>query len=160
MTKIFNVLILMLTVIAIACSGCGASQKKASASNSAEVQTKANAERTVNIKVSADVLTLTLADNTSANALYELLKSGPITIGMRDFSNFEKAGSLPKSLPTNDEMIHTQPGDVILYQGKTFVIYYDQNSWELTRLGKIKGATREQLLKLLGDGDVTVELSL
>ena len=39
-------------------------------------------------------------------------------------------------------------------------IYYDHNSWNLTRLGKINGATKEQLLKVLGSGDVTVELSL
>lgn len=56
----------------------------------------------------------------------------------------------------------TDPGDLILYQGNSFVIYYDTNSWNFTRLGKIDGvSTREQVLDLLGGkGEVTVTLSL
>ncbi len=79
---------------------------------------------------------------------------------MQDYGNFEKVGDLPISLPRNDEQISTNAGDVILYQGNKFVIYYDHNEWNFTRLGKINGATKEQLLKILGTGNVIVELSL
>ena len=56
----------------------------------------------------------------------------------------------------------TEPGDLILYQGNSFVIYYDTNSWNFTRLGKVdKVSTREQMLELLGGkGEITVTLSL
>ena len=40
------------------------------------------------------------------------------------------------------------------------MIYYDTNSWNFTRLGKIQDITADELKELLGDGDVTVTLSL
>lgn len=63
-------------------------------------------------------------------------------------------------LPQNDEQITTGAGDIILYQGGSLVIYYDTNSWNFTRIGKIEGVTKEELLKALGTGDVTVTFSL
>ena len=61
----------------------------------------------------------------------------------------EKVGTLGISLPRNDRQTTTGPGDLILYQGHNFVIYYDTNSWSQTEL---KAA--------LGEGDVRVTLSL
>ena len=40
------------------------------------------------------------------------------------------------------------------------MIYYDTNSWNLTRIGKIEDVAGEELLKAFGDGDVTVTFSL
>lgn len=105
-------------------------------------------------------LPATWADNSSAEALKELLAEGPITIAMRDYERMEKVGTLPKELPTNDEQITTKPGDLILYQGDKFVLYYAPNSWNFTRLGAINGATTKELKDLLGPGDVDVVLSL
>ncbi len=61
---------------------------------------------------------------------------------MHDYGNFEKVGPLGTDLPRNDEQITTEPGDLILYQGNSFVIYYDTNSWNFTRIGKINNATQ------------------
>ena len=69
-------------------------------------------------------------------------------------------GPLPWELPRNDEQITTEPGDIILYQGNQLTIYYDENTWSFTRLGKIKYVTKEELLEALGDGDVTVSFWL
>ena len=104
--------------------------------------------------------TATLADNSSARALAELLARGDVSVEMKDYARMEKVGPLGKRLPRNDKPISTGPGDLILYQGSQFVIYYGTNSWTLTRLGKIDNATGEELLSALGDGDVTVTLSL
>ena len=79
---------------------------------------------------------------------------------MSDYGNMEKMGPIGKDLPTNDEEITTKAGDLILYQGNSLVIYYDENSWNFTRLGKIEGVTGEELLDAFGDGDVTVTFSL
>ncbi|MCM1228078.1 MAG: cyclophilin-like fold protein [Clostridium sp.] len=117
-------------------------------------------DMTMNIRVGEHDLTATLVENSSTEALIEILEENPLTIDMSDYSNFEKVGSLGTSLPRNDEQITTEPGDLILYQGNSFVIYYDTNSWNFTRLGKINNATTESLLEILGDGDVTVTLSL
>ncbi len=72
----------------------------------------------------------------------------------------EKVGHIGTSLPGNDEQISAEAGDIILYQGNSLVIYYDTNSWNLTRIGKIEDVAGEELLKAFGDGDVTVTFSL
>ena len=100
----------------------------------------------------------TLADNSSAAALIEQLNSGPLELEMQDYGGFEKVGSLPWDLPRNDEEITTRPGDLILYQGNQITIYYDENTWNFTRLGRIESATRDDLLSALGAGDVKVKL--
>lgn len=111
------------------------------------------------ISVNGTELTATLEDNSSAQALTELLKQGNITVDMSDYGNFEKVGNLPQSLPKNDEKITTVPGDIILYQGNKITIYYAENTWDFTKLGHINNITQEELKAILGDGDITVTLS-
>ena len=109
---------------------------------------------------SKHTLTATLYDNSSSRALVDLLQKGSVTIDMHDFSNFEKVGDLPVTLPRNDMPTDTDAGDLILYLGKRFVIYYDKNSWDFTPLGKIDNVTKAELKKILGKGNVTAVLSL
>ena len=101
-----------------------------------------------------------LEDNASAKAFIEQLNSGGIEVGMQDYGGFEKVGQLPWELPGSDEEITTKPGDVILYQGDRITIYYDQNTWNFTRLARIGNVTKERLLEAFGDGDVTVSFWL
>lgn len=115
---------------------------------------------TLNLTVNETTLTATLSDNSSAQALRGLLAEGPRTIQMSDYGSMEKVGPLGQSLPTNNEQITTQAGDLILYRGNQFVIYYAPNSWSLTRLGRINNTSASELRQLLGDGDVSVTLSL
>ncbi len=124
------------------------------------VKNEKSEENIMYIKIGDNTLTAELADNSSADALKEMLSEGSVTIEMSDYANFEKVGDLGKSLPRNDEQITTEAGDLILYQGNSFVIYYDTNSWNFTRLGKIKDVSADELKNILGDGDVTVTLSL
>ncbi len=105
-------------------------------------------------------LTATLVDNSSATALIDLLRNGPLTIEMRDYGNMEKVGPIGTTLPRNDQQITTEPGDIILYQGNALVIYYAPNSWNFTRLGKIDNISQDDLKAVLGDGDVTVTLEI
>ncbi len=105
-------------------------------------------------------LAATLEDNTATAALKERLKTSPITIEMSDYGGFEKVGGLGFDLPTSNEQITTQPCDFVLYQGNQLVIFYGSNSWSYTRLGKITGVTSAQLKTVLGNGSVSVTLSL
>ena len=108
----------------------------------------------ISIQITSDsgshTLAATLADNSSAMAFYELL----------DYGNFEKVGPLGTKLPRNDTQITTQAGDIILYQGNQITIYYDTNSWNFTRLGKVDGVTQAELKKILGKGNVTAVFSV
>jgi hypothetical protein len=112
------------------------------------------------IEIGDHVLTATLVDNSSVEALKEALSEGPITINMRDYGSMEKVGPLGRELPRNDEQITTEAGDIILFQGNLLVIYYAPNSWNFTRLGKINDVTAEELREIFGDGNVTLTLSL
>ena len=112
------------------------------------------------IQIGERVLTATLVDNASVAALKAALAAGPITINMRDYASTEKVGPFGFDLPRNDEPINAEAGDLILYQGNAFVIYYASNSWNFTRLGKVDGVGAAELKDLLGGGDVTVTLSL
>lgn len=116
----------------------------------------------IRLTVNGRSFTATLEQNSSAEALKELLKDGDLSIRMDDYGDMEKVGSLGTSLPRNDRQITTRPGDMILYLGNSFTIYYDTNTWNFTRLGKLDGvSTREEVLNLLGGkGEVTVTLSL
>ena len=117
-----------------------------------------------NMKIKLEInnyeLTATLVDNSSTQALIEKLKESDITINMNDYGNMEKVGQLDFSLPRNDQNITTESGDLILYQGNHFVIYYDTNNWSLTKLGKIDNVDKQQLKNILGSGSVVVTLSL
>jgi len=114
----------------------------------------------MNIQIGDHILTATLAQNSSVDALKQALSKGPITINMHDYGSMEKVGSLGMDLPQNNEQITTEAGDIILYQGSAFVIYYAPNSWNFTRLGKINNVGAEELREILGDGNVTITLSL
>lgn len=103
-------------------------------------------DNTIKITAGDTSFTATLADNLSVKALKELLAEGPLTINMNDYAGMEKVGPIGTSLPRNDEQISTGAGDIILYQGNSLVIYYDTNSWDFTRIGKIEGVTGEALL--------------
>ena len=117
-----------------------------------------------NMKIKLEInnyeLTATLVDNSSTQALIEKLKESDITINMNDYGNMEKVGQLDFSLPRNDQNITTESGDLILYQGNNFFIYYDTNNWSLTKLGKIDNVDKQQLKNILGSGSVVVTLSL
>ena len=112
------------------------------------------------IHVNDTTFTATLADNSSAEAFAEFLSQGDLTLDMHDYGSFEKVADLPRSFPRNDTQIDTDAGDIILYQGKSITIYYDKNSWNFTRLGKIDNVNKKRLKQILGDGNATVTFSV
>ena len=104
-------------------------------------------------------LSAVFARNSSSAAFIRKLQEGEITVEMSDYGGFEKVGPLPFELPRSDEEITTEPGDVILYQGNQITIYYGENTWNFTKLAHISGYTKEELIEILGEGDVTAEFS-
>lgn len=125
-----------------------------------ESDRKEEEDRMIYAHVNGTVLKILAAENSSADAFLELLKAQDVTVEMHDYGSFEKVGPLGRSLPRNDEEITTAPGDVILYQGDTITIYYDVNSWNFTRLGKVQDLSQKELKEVLGSGNVAVTFSL
>ena len=61
----------------------------------------------MNIQVNGTNIQVKLYDNSSVEAVKELLKKGPFTIHMKDYANMEKFGSFGMNFPANDERITT-----------------------------------------------------
>ena len=114
------------------------------------------------IQIGGTVWTAALEDDPSVTAWKELLSKGPLTVDMSDYGGFEKVGGIGTTLPQSNRQITTKPGDIILYQGNSVAIYYDENTWSFTRLGHIDGVTESQLREVLkaGGGNVSATFSL
>ena len=148
-------------VILIYCRSGNRSKQAAEKLETIDWDEAANAVQpvpTLVISANGKVFYAHLEDNASAQSLIEKLSNGAAEVEMHDYGHFEKVGPLPWDLPRTDETITTEPGDVILYQGNQITIYYDQNTWDFTRLARIEDVTREELLSAFGEGDVKVIL--
>ena len=102
----------------------------------------------------------TLVSNSSTEALVAQLQKGNITYEAHDYGNFEKVGELGYTFPENNEQINTVPGDLILYQGENLCIYYDTNSWNFTRIGKLDNMTQSDIKTWVNAGGDNVSVTL
>ena len=105
---------------------------------------------------------VTLVNNSATQTLVTKLQEAPVTVTLNSSSDFEIWGALGFSLPTSNEQIKAQPGDVILYSGSNICLFYGTNSWSYTRLGKIDGLSTDELRTFLkaGQSNISVTLSL
>jgi len=103
----------------------------------------------VYLKMEGQELLLDTVDNSSVTELKNRLLQSPIVLKVEDYGNMEKVGELENKLPINDELISVSLGDVTLYQGKFLAFYYDKNTWNLTKIGKIQCITKTKLKDLL-----------
>ncbi len=118
------------------------------------------AEVFMKMKIGDTVVAVDWEDNESVEALKALCKDVPLTIQMSMYGGFEQVGSIGTSLPRNDEQTTTQAGDIVLYSGNQLVVFYGSNSWAYTRLGRVADQEAEGMQALLGNGDVTITISL
>ena len=130
--------------------------------NGLDLPKAAEEENKMYLQIGNTVWTATLEDNPSATAWKRLLAKGPLTVDMSDYGGFEKVGRIGTALAQTNRQITTRPGDIILYQGSSVTIYYDQNTWNFTLLGHIDGVTEAELRQVLqaGGGNVSVTFSL
>ena len=127
-----------------------------------EEEEKPEVTTTLYLTISGVTKSATLVSNSSTEALVAQLLKGNITYEAHDYGDFEKVGALGYTFPQNNEQIQTEPGDMILYQGSNLCIYYDTNSWDFTRIGKLDNMTQADIKTWVkaGGGNVNVTLSL
>ena len=149
---IIRLLVLPFALLVMSCGG-----------DEAQAQTikEENMTEKLYITIGNQTLPVTLVKNNATEALMAALAANPITYEADDYGGFEKVGALGMSLPTNNQQLTTQAGDVILYSGNQIVLFYGSNSWSYTRLGRIEYESLEQLKSFLkaGQGRVSVTLS-
>ena len=143
---------LILAVATLLTTACSKEQAQAQTTTS---------DMKINITIDGKTLPVNLVENEATRTLVDALQQAPITYQADDYGGFEKVGALGRSLPTSNQQITTQPGDVILYSGNQIVLFYGSNSWSYTRLGRIQYATPDELRSFLkaGQGRVSVTLS-
>ena len=112
----------------------------------------------MNVQIGGQTFTATMEDNQAAKELADMMKAGPVTLQMDDFSGFEKVGSLGRSLTASNKQTTTTAGDIVLYNSSNIVMFYGRNSWSYTQLGKIDDLTG--WTDALGHGSVSVTFRL
>lgn len=159
--------LLALALLAAGCAGSPAPSGPAAAAAPPAAETARLAEEggdgvkgALALSVDGTAIAVTWADNAAADALAGLAAQGPVTVRMERYGGFEQVGALPQSIARDDVQLDAAPGDIVLYQGDSLVLFYGRNTWAYTRLGHIDGLSPEELAGLLGADGVTVTLSL
>ncbi len=170
------VLVLVLALVLAGCSGASPSPQsietaptavpfvEESRPQSASQQTGGSSaapqeeETLLYIQIGDTTLTAVLEENPSAEALAALLEEGPVTLSAQNYGGFEKTARLPEALPKNDARVTARPGDVMLYQGNSVVLFYGSNTWSYTKLARI--TETEGLEAALSGGETAFTLSL
>lgn len=131
-------------------------------SGSSDAVAQSASAQTMYITIDGISRPATLVSNAATQALVQRLQQGAITVTLNSSGGFEIWGALGFSLPTSNQQITAQPGDVILYNGSNICIFYGSNSWSYTRLGHIDGLSEAELRSFLkaGESDISVTLSL
>ena len=159
-------MICFLIIIAIFAGGCSEStQSQAQTPSVSPTVTTSNTittssdENVFEILINGTKLMADFSDNAAANELKAKLSQKDLTITMSEYGGFEKVGELGFSLPASDESITAKSGDIVLYQGDKLSMIYGENTWQYTRLGKIRDLDEKSLRNIFGEGDVAVTLS-
>ena len=147
---------LLSIALALLVMSCSCDETQAQAQNYATMTQK------MYITIDGRTQAVTLADNSATRELVAKLQEAPVTVTLSSSGGFEIWGALGFSLPTSNEQINTQPGDVMLYNGSNICIFYGTNSWSYTRLGRIDGLSASELSAFLkaGESNISVTLSL
>ena len=129
--------------------------EKGPAGTTEEVQ-----ETMLQMKIGETKVKVAWADNDSVTALKELCRDTPLAIQMSMYGGFEQVGPIGTRLPSDDVQTRTAAGDIVLYSSSQLVVFYGSNSWAYTRLGHIEDQDAAGMAALLGNGDVTITISL
>ena len=114
----------------------------------------------IQMKIGDTALAVEWEQNESVAALAALCEETPLVIEMSMYGGFEQVGPIGASLPRSDEQTTTAAGDIVLYAGDQIVVFYGSNSWAYTRLGRITDKSAAEMAELLGQGDVSLRLSV
>lgn len=150
MKQIFMILAALLVM------SCSRDEIQAQATNYETMTTK------MYITIDGRTEAVTLTNNSATQALVAKLQEASVTVTLNSSGGFEIWGALGFSLPTSNEQINAQPGDIVLYNGSNICMFYGTNSWNYTLLGKIDGLSESELRTFLkaGESNISVTLSL
>lgn len=133
----------------------------ATESETTKTETAAAAEETekaMTLTINDQAVPVRWESNESTAALQRQAAQGKITVALSPYGGFEQVGSLGRSYPASDVRLTTQNGDIVLYASDQIVLFYGENTWAYTRLGKIDLPAAE-VTRLLTQETITLTLS-
>ena len=122
--------------------------------------TERNVEKMLQMKIGGTAVRVNWENNRSVEALKALCENGPLVIQMSMYGGFEQVGPIGSRLPSDDVQTTTAAGDIVLYSSNQIVVFYGSNSWAYTRLGHITDRDAAGMAALLGNGNVTITISM
>lgn len=117
------------------------------------------AVQTITLDINGTEIPVQWEENRAVEDLKTLLADGELTIQTQAYGGFEQVGSLPQSLTADNAQMTTEPGDIVLYNGSSIVLFYGSNNWSYTKLGHMTDFD-DATDALLRADTVTVTLSL
>ena len=111
------------------------------------------------MRINDEIIETVWEDNESVRELEQLVSDKPLVIEMNMYGGWEQVGGIGRRIVRNDVQTTAVSGDIMLYSGDQIVLFYGSNSWAYTKLGVMQ-ATDDELRNLLGNGDVTLTLSM
>ena len=112
----------------------------------------------MNLMINDEEIPVIWENNDAVAALAAEAEKEDITVEMSMYGGWEQVGSLGVSLPTDDTRITAVSGDIMLYTGDQIVLFYGENTWSYTKLGRMD-LDEGEAEKLLSSEDVTVTIS-
>ena len=79
---------------------------------------------------------------------------------MSRYGGFEQTGQIGSSIVREDSHMDVGCGDIVLYNGKQICLYFDENSYDFTRLGRITGMSDTEIVDMLDRQNVTAVFTL
>ena len=138
----------------------GQTEPEASEPRLAETTSERNPEKMLQMKIDGTAVLVNWENNRSVEALKALCEKGPLVIETSMYGGFEQVGPIGSRLPSDDVQTTTAAGDIVLYSSNQIVVFYGSNSWAYTRLGHITDRDAAGMAALLGNGNVTITISM
>ena len=159
--KRYKAIILLTLCLIPFIASCGKNETiKAADDESTKTETqKTDDKKQLHLYINGIEYDVVWEENEAVTALKSLALEKDITIDLSLYGGFEQVGSIGEDLPSNDKWITTVPGDIMLYSGDKIVIFFDSNTYDYTRLGRIENKTESELRDLLSGSKVTVKIS-
>ena len=118
-----------------------------------------NDSKNIVLKIDGNAVDVVWEDNDSVKAIKEIVKNFGLKINTHQYGGFEQVGEIGQSIVSKNVQMTTEPGDIVLYAGNNIVVFYGNNSWSYTKLGKIVGKTNEELKNILNKNNTVLEFS-
>ena len=115
-------------------------------------------EGTLILKVDGTEVPVKWEDNASVDAIRAMAKDG-LTVDTHRYGGFEQVGPLGKSVSRNDSSMTSSPSDIFLYSGNQIVLFFGENTYSYTALGKID-LPESDIVALLDKDSAEITLSI